>query len=125
MKKLMIASMIAAAAMFTACDDDASSADEKVYTCDIKANLGLLGDIHACAEATDQSKITDVCGKVGELMKTMGVEDAATAGNNCPNGAKKTCDGKLDGVDYKAYFYTDEDAEADCGDLLKKVDQLK
>lgn len=124
MKKLMIGAAIAAAALFTACDDDSSSADDKVYTCDINADMGILGKVQACAEASDQTKMTDICGKVGETLKALGVDDAVKTGTSCPNGSKKSCKGKLDGVDYTAYFYTDDDAEASCDDLLAKVDSF-
>jgi hypothetical protein len=125
MKRIMLASMIAAAAMFTACDDDSSSSsDVKTYSCDINADMGVLGSVRACAEASDQAKMTDVCGKVGEVLKAFGAEDATKTGSSCASGAKKTCDGKLDGVSYTAYFYTEDDVEASCEDLLKKVEEL-
>ena len=125
MKKLMIASMIAAAAMFTACDDDASSADEKTYSCDVKAELGaILGDIKFCAESSDQAKMTDACGKAGEALKLLGVEDAAKTGSGCPSGATITCNGKLDGVAYTVYSYTKDDAEKSCDEITAQVEQL-
>lgn len=126
MKRIMLASMIAAAAMFTACDDDSSSSsDVKTYSCDINADMGVLGSVRVCAEASDQTKMSDVCGKAGEAFKAMGAEDAAKSGTGCPNGAKKQCSGKLDGVDFTAFYYTDEDVEASCDDLLKQIDQIK
>lgn len=126
MKKFLICTAIAAAAMFTACDDDDStSASDKTYSCEVKANLGaLLGDLNICAESADQTKMTNACGKAGEMLKALGVDDAAKTGTSCPSGAKKTCNGKLDGVDYTVYSYTEDDVEKSCDEITAQVDQL-
>lgn len=125
MKKILICTAIAAAAMFTACDDDASSASEKTYSCEVKANLGeLLGDINICAESADQTKMTNACGKAGEMLKALGIDDAAKTGTSCPSGSKKSCDGKLDGADYTVYSYTADDVDKDCAEITAQVDQL-
>jgi hypothetical protein len=124
MKKVLVGLLVAAAAVFTACgDDDSSSAPESTYSCNVDLDLGVLGNIHICAESFDQAKIEGACGKANEMAKSLeSIENAGTLGSVCPGGAKKVCEGKLSGVPYTAYFYEEDSAEESCDDLLAGVD---
>ena len=128
MKKFVFISMIAAAALFTACGDDESStggSSSSIYSCDINLDMGALGTTHICAEASDQAKTNEACASVNELMKQMGVTvDAGKTGSGCPNGSTKTCSGEKDGVSFTAYFYDAEEAGQDCEELMKDADDF-
>ena len=122
----MLASMIAAAALFTACgDDDSTGGSTKLYSCDINIDMGALGSTRTCAEASDKAKIDEACAAVNELMKAMGsTADVGKTGTGCPSGSTKKCSGDKDGVSYTAYFYDAEDADASCDELMSDADDL-
>ena len=122
MKKLMLVSMIAAAAIFTACDDDDSAGD--VYSCDINLDMGVLGSMRTCVEASDKAKVTDACKQVNDMMAELNMSDVGKTGSGCPSGATKTCSDTQDGVAYTAYFYDEDSAKEDCKDLLKDKEEL-
>ena len=125
MKKIMLVSMIAAAAMFTACDDDSTGGGSgKVYSCDINIDLGALGSMRTCVEASDQAKVSQACSQVNESMKALGAGEVGKVGSSCPSGSTKTCSGEEDGVSYTAYFYDEESASASCDELLSDKDEL-
>ena len=124
MKKIMLASMVAAAAMFTACgdDDDSTGASSKLYSCDITIDMGALGSTRTCAEASDQTKINETCAAVNELMKQMGATvDVGKTGTGCASGYTNKCTGQQDGVDFTAYFYDAEDANVSCDELMAEA----
>lgn len=122
MKKFLLISMIAAAAVFTACSDDDESAGD-VYSCDINLDLGALGSTRICVESSDKAKVTEACQQVNELMSVMGAKtDAGKTGSGCPSGAKKTCTGEKSGASYTAYFYDADAADASCDELMEDAE---
>ena len=106
MKKFMIASLLTAAALFTACETT-----DDVTSCEVK----VLGVRAVCMEASDDAYIRSECKDIAD--NSMGLGEGVI-GTGCPGGAKKTCDVEADGVSGTAYFYTSDAASASCDELL-------
>ena len=106
MKKLMIASLLTAAAIFTACEET-----DDVTSCEVR----VLGVRAVCMEASDDSYIRSECLDIADNSMNLG---EGIVGTGCPGGAKKICDVEADGVSLTAYFYTPDDASASCDELL-------
>lgn len=127
MKKLMIASMLTAAALFTACEVSSESDSTEVGSCNINATvLGI--STHTCAESENMSAIQADCNDA-QAMFAPSTDDygfdepslysgTASYGSGCPSGAKKVCDFVEDGVSYTQYFYDAYAAEKTCDELL-------
>ena len=120
----MLVSMIAAAAIFTACDDDSTGGDSKLFSCDINIDMGALGSTRTCVEASDEAKVTDACNQVNELMAALGAENAGKTGSGCPSGSTQKCSDTQDGVAFTAYFYDKDAANTPCEELLSDKDEL-
>lgn len=119
MKKLMLASMVAAAAMFTACE---VTVEDDVTSCDISLNLGALGSMHQCAESTDDAYIRSSCKDVNDEMAYLGLSNVGKVGSGCAGGARKTCTDTEDGVTVTVFFYDASDANRSCEELLSDDD---
>ena len=118
MKKIMLASMVAAAAMFTACETT-----EDLTSCDINVNLGMLGSMHTCGESTDAAYIRQSCNDVNADARKEGfTSNPGTIGTGCPSGAAKVCSGTQDGVAVTGYFYDAADANIPCESLMSEDD---
>lgn len=117
MKKIVLASVFVAAALFTACGEDSSSTAPAVkkYSCDINIDAGIIA-VRTCVEAEDQAKINTVCDGVNALFA-----DAGKAGSECSGKSVKKCDAEKDGVSFTAYFYDDTFAEESCDDLVDQA----
>ena len=114
MKKIMLASVLAAAAMFTACETS-----DDLTSCDIEINLGMLGSMHTCGESSDATYIRNQCADVNAQASEMGMSSKpGKVGSGCPGGAAKVCTGTEDGVSVTAYFYDADDAKMDCEYLM-------
>lgn len=114
MKKIMLASALAAAAMFTACETS-----DDLTSCDININMGMLGSMHTCGESSDGAYIRQICDEYGKEARDAGLSsNPAKVGSGCPSGAAKVCSGVEDGVSVTAYFYDADDAKMDCEYLM-------
>lgn len=117
MKKVVLASVFVAAALFTACGEDSSSTAPTVkkYSCDINIDAGIIA-LRTCVEAEDQVKVNSICDGVNAMFP-----DAGDAGSECPGKSVKKCDGEKDGISYTAYFYDESLAEQSCDDLAAQA----
>ena len=118
MKKIMLASALAAAAIFTACE----SSDD-LTSCDVSLNLGALGSMHQCAESTDDAYIRSTCKDMNDEVALLGLSDVGKVGSGCAGGAKKTCTDTEDGITVTVYFYDASDANKSCDELLSDDDE--
>ena len=120
MKKLLFVSMVAGAALFTACGDDSSSTAPaaKKYSCDIDIDAGIIA-VRTCIESEDQSKVNTVCDGVVAMFP-----DAGKVGSECPGKAIKKCEGEKDGASYTAYFYEESLAEQPCDELVAQAEKF-
>ena len=119
MKKIMLASMVAAAAIFTACE----SSDD-LTSCDIEINLGMLGSMHTCGESSDAAYVRQSCAEVNADAAEAGLSvKPGKVGSGCPSGAAKVCTGPSDGVSITAYFYDADDAKMSCEYLMSEEDE--
>ena len=116
MKKLILGSMIAAAAIFTACSDDS---ENDVYSCEINMNYKNIISVHGCVEAAVQEDMDYVCASANEMSPNSG-----KTGTGCPGGAAKTCTGVREGTAYTAYFYDEEMKDRSCDDIMALIDNL-
>ena len=116
MKKLLLFSMVAAAALFSACSDDS---DNDVYSCEININYKNVISVHGCVEASVQEDMDYVCSSANEMSS-----GAGKTGTGCPGGAAKTCSGVKGGTAYTAYFYDEEMKERSCDDIMALVDNF-
>jgi hypothetical protein len=116
MKKLLLFSMVAAAVLFSACNDDS---DNDVYSCEINMNYQNLMSIHGCVEASVQEDMDYVCSSANEMSPGSG-----KTGTGCPGGAAKTCSGVKGGTEYTAYFYDTEMKERSCDQIMSVVDNF-
>ena len=121
MKKIMIASMLVTAAMFTACE-----VSEDVTSCDVSLNLGALGSMHSCIESTNDAAVRQECKEINDDMAYLGLSNVGVVGSGCTGGARKTCSDTMeDGSSYTAYFY-DKDADGQtCDQLLSDDDDYE
>ena len=94
MKKIILASMIACAAAFTACGDDdsgtsAGGGSGSKASCDLY--MGSAGDTsgHLCFEHSDAATIEQQCAVQNTQYSAIG--GSATVGKGCPSGAKLEC----------------------------------
>lgn len=95
MKKIILASMIACAAAFTACGDDDSGTSAgggsggSKASCDLY--MGSAGDTsgHLCFEHSDAAIIEQQCAVQNTQYSAIG--GSATVGKGCPSGAKLEC----------------------------------
>ena len=120
MKKFILASMIAAAAMFTACgdDDSTSSSSGPVASCDINASF-VNEPVHACIESDDMQDAEKECkeeikGSLPSILKNTEV----AFGSGCASGYKSKCKYDMDGAHMTVYLY-DESLSAMTCDQLK------
>ena len=138
MKKLMIGSMIVAAAMFTACGDDSSGGSSSLGSCDVTMSMGGLFSTHQCAESSDASRIKASCDSTKAELDAMmsGAQDSdedgdladlgaalmgamqidVKTGSGCASGYKKKCDNPQE--DATIYFYDEGDENKSCEELL-------
>ena len=94
MRKLILASMIACAAAFTACGDDdsgtsAGGGSSGAASCDVF--MGSAGDTsgHLCFEYKDATATKEQCAVQNTQYSAIG--GSATFGSGCPSGAKLEC----------------------------------
>ena len=107
MKKILLASMVSAVALFTGCElttEDPS--------CDVK-----IAGYHAmCVTSTNSTFIHESCQDYNTILSS-GFEDYG-----CPSGETKACsDYDEDGIAYTVYYYTDT-GDQTCDELLGKTD---
>jgi len=82
MKKLMIASVVAVAAMFTGCEV------EEYTSCEV--DMGY--DYHICVESTSaEAKVYDFCKDANDDAAYEGYGTVGFIGSGCPGGQMKTC----------------------------------
>lgn len=117
MKKFILATMIAAAAIFTACDDDSSSSTP-VDSCDIEATVPLIEvSVHACIESSDMVNAEKVCKEnLAEMIP--GVTNLKFA-SGCPSGSKNSCKFEKDGAHLTVLVYDEFLSGLSCNDLLE------
>jgi len=119
MKKFILASMIAAAAIFTACGDDdstsSSSASGSADSCDIKASFPIVGSVHACIESDDMQNAEKVCKE--ELAGAMPGSPDVVFGSGCPSGSKSECKYEKDGAHLTVLIYDETLSRLTCGEL--------
>ncbi len=116
MKNLLLFSMVAAAAFFSACNDDS---DNDVYSCEININYQNLMSIHGCVEASVQDDVDYVCSSANKISLGSG-----KTGTGCPGGAAKTCSGVKGGTAYTAYFYDGEMIDSSCDQIMSVLDNF-
>ena len=122
MKKMILASMVVVATIFTGCEVS-SSEDEKVTSCDMNSAFWEISR-HLCIESKEQSYISNYCREEMADIKDADQEDQASAvtGTGCSGGAKKTCDNMLlDGVPITIYAYDESSAKDACEQLLSSL----
>ena len=124
MKKIILASMIAAAAMFTACGDDdnsTSGGSGKLASCDVKVSVGGVQMAHTCMEATSSEAAKKECEEITgeETDEGITMKYEGTFGSGCPSGHKKTCTGTRNGIEVTAYFYDAMYTSMSCDQLMK------
>ena len=107
MKKFILATMFAAAAIFTACgdDDSTSSSSGPVASCDITASF-VNDPVHACIETDDMQDAEKECkeeikGNLPSLLKNTEV----AFGSGCASGSKSKCKYDMDGAHITVYLY--------------------
>ena len=119
MKKFILATMVAAAAIFTACGDDdstsSSSTSGSADSCDIEATLPLAGSVHACIESDDMPNAEKVCKE--ELAGAMPGKPDVVFGKGCPSGSKSTCDFEKDGSHLTVLIYDETLSRLTCSEL--------
>ena len=109
MKKFILASMIASAAIFTACGDDdstsSSSASGSADSCDIKATL-VNEDVHACIESDDMQNAEKQCKEeIKENLPSLLKNAEVVFGTGCRSGSKSKCEYEKDGAHMTVYLY--------------------
>lgn len=120
MKKLMIASLAAAAAvLFSGCEEV-----KDVYSCDVKISYDGASFLHSCLESEDamltKYECEDARREFEPTIDDYGYEEPAEAegsavdGTGCPGGAVKVCS---DGAE-TAYYYNDYFSRFSCSELL-------
>ena len=114
MNKIIVGAVIAAAALFTACEMTSSSdsTTSNLASCDIKGNLLGL-EIHSCVESENTAYINSQCADANAEATQAG-EGTAVIGTKCPAGAKKTCEVTQKGVTATVYMYDNLTAMGDC-----------
>lgn len=149
MKKIILASMIVAATMFTACGDDDDSSptsggngvDEKksssisddpssstsggsgkVASCDVTASVNGAMMTHVCMEASSSDAAKKECEAISgeETEEGMTMKFEGKFGSGCASGYKKTCTGKKDGIDVTLYIYDALTASQSCDNLMNE-----
>lgn len=121
MKKFILATMVAAAAMFTACGDDdstsSSSASGSADSCDINASFPIVGSVHACIESDDMPNAGKVCKE--ELAGAMpGNPDVVFgSGLGCASGHKSKCSYEKDGAHLTVFIYDETLSTLTCSEL--------
>lgn len=118
MKKIILASLIASAAIFTACGDDdssTSSSSGSVKSCDINAAVPLMGSIHACVESEDMQDAEKQCKE--ELAALLPGEPDVAFGTGCPKGSKLECKYEKDGAHLTVLIYDETLSKLSCDEL--------
>ena len=142
MKKLLIGAAIAAAAMFTACDESSSESSSSVGSCDISVSMmGGAFTTHVCGESSDMASIKADCDSAQALFSAPveddygfeegdadfdlgallgSIDGSAKYGSGCPSGYKNKCVDE-DGV--TTYYYDKDAASMTCEELLAEEDE--
>jgi len=110
MKKILLGAALAVTAIFTACDDNSSSSNVAVASCDINMSFMNL-PVHGCIETADMSNPEQECLEtIGEHVGT----DNVSFGAGCPAGAKKSCPFVYDDAHINVLVYDDVLANQPC-----------
>ena len=127
MKKFILATMIVAAAIFTACgDDDPSSTTSggsgNVTSCDVTTSVNGIAMYHTCMEASSGEEAKRECSALGgEDIEEDGMRltYSGKLGSGCPSGSKKTCNATKNGIAVSVYIYDAAAASMDCNTIMK------
>ena len=110
MKKVVLGTVIAAAALFTGCEDV-----KEVTSCDLKGYV-LGYDVHACVESEDDAYIRAAC--TSEYTGFLGSSSVSSAvvSSGCSGQASKICNSVQNGVELTLYMYGSAFKNVDCKD---------
>ncbi len=122
MKKFTLGTVIAAAALFSACSDDSSSSTPShVDSCDLNATMLSL-PVHACVESSDATNAESLCNeKLAAAVSKLG--GTTTFGSGCPSGYVKTCQTEYDGSHFNVLIYDQVLGAMDCDQITSLLEQ--